>query len=1513
MPCLATVYGVLNLSFLRHGNIQTDNRRVESTRFKTAHIDTASLERAGLRVDYGTQGIINHHTRFAFIPTHRGRNAYPIVFCPILHHELGARAVLSLNDIAEPVILLPSIRYRYGSRTAVHVGRCRKGAFGSGTKGSQGIDAYFESLGRFYRKLEGSGCRMRFIRTEFLNVFGRVNRRESEVVRARLQGANREFLTGKGNYRGIDNRNTPPHIVDVGILQAARNKTLESNRGVEANRLGPVDRYIELAGIFDAYGHAALGRAVVAVGNRYGINRGEQLVLGGRRIGIRGKQGGVGQTVPTIGIRRCATAYQYAHRSRIADMDGRVGIHDKLRLRINRDMQGIGSFGIVHTSVLVIADNGGDRNLGIALHAVQTQCTAVAGRHLTVHIPLVVVTRINGTRSGKDNRRARTDSRIAIDLGNGNCVIHHINERATAINCVASQQRVGGDSTATEQGIRLVVSGQSLGQYQCYTIGTHPNIEIAIRQRVERTPGSTVIVRNLPEVDIGVRPEALYLQIDERCIAGASLGARTTQDKLRAGKHFHMNAGLVTVATDRVAGLYRVDMVDSRLNHRGAVVGAVRFTDIERGIPFVFKVRFPILDHFRPQLGFAVVGNDGVFVSRQNRSRQHIHVNHPRLLAVGIETLYFGAGGNDGINTVAILQAVGSISLIGAYESAVQIPFHRGILTGIGQTGNHLRGIEQHIGEQADGLTREYIHIDTQNLGRFHRQSKVRRTNRVLDVVECTMLGNRIHIGLRPDIFVDTRVGDYDAVGTGRAGDSKVATVPIVADRRIGHFAAAVNQVGAYGKVATLALGAVGGKQEEYRRITLRTLYRQGIANRLKPVTLSLAAHLVNQGIVHSRKAGFMNLQYAVGRNHLAVYIPLVVYLGGDSAGTAGKFDVLQFNIAYRIHRRSGTVHRDFRVKVQARATFLDTANQNFVLIVVDITALANDKQYIAFLIRATCPDMVAAFVNPQVVFSRTTHQIECIVGIVAAPVIPPAVATVVGTAFVVDTHHGITFLTADYITVHKVAVQYGGRSDIIPTSTLATVFDNLTAGHRNQGGRSEIPGGVCHFRIVAGIERLFHMRPKRVGSYDAYIGRVAGNATVTTVGFHHKVGRQGRHRNNHRIGIETKSSMVDVNGFVNRIGGSPDITDNRLFITVEHRPRIVNVGVLPGLCLQGQIMSDTERIGRGSQSGVIDNSQRIEVAHYLFNHQTRVEAGKFELEPVFVRHRSCIGNRITLAFTRMAYRIGSHLRTVAVKNRRSERIPPLTGKDEPRRFALANRLADQFGIERKFLLDIAYIYRIVGMAVLRCLDIYVVGKEACIGAVENLVRTVRIAVAVADSGGRCPGIGVDFLVVLVVCRIKDGQVVADADLKRVGHLDMRQRMNGKVQGVERVATTVLVDHLGYQHAAFLSIETDGVVVGRSQSHGVGRRDKRPFGTIETVGNAIGNSTVPYAEIEAVGVADFPVGTQIRIRQFKHNHHNTLKVGATFIVCTRYAISGCLGRPYHNAAVVNGGSIHIHR
>ena len=294
MPSLATVYGIFNQTCLSHGNAQADGSRVESTGFKTQHIETTGFERTGLRVDDRTEGIVNHHARFAFIAAHRSRNTYPITFCPILYIELVLRAVLSLNDISEPVILLPSIGYRQRSRLTVHIGRGRNRAFGTGTNGGHGIDAYFKRLRRFYRKLECSGSRMRFTRAKGLDIFGGINRQERKFVIARFEGTNRKFFTGKGNHRGIDIRNAPPHIVDIGILQTTCNKTCKSYQRIEANRLGSVNGYIEFAGIFDAYGHAALGGAVVAVGNRYGINRGEQLILGSGRIGVRGKQGSVG-------------------------------------------------------------------------------------------------------------------------------------------------------------------------------------------------------------------------------------------------------------------------------------------------------------------------------------------------------------------------------------------------------------------------------------------------------------------------------------------------------------------------------------------------------------------------------------------------------------------------------------------------------------------------------------------------------------------------------------------------------------------------------------------------------------------------------------------------------------------------------------------------------------------------------------------------------------------------------------------------------------------------------------------------------------------------------------------------------------------------------------------------------------------------------------------------------------------------------------------------------------------
>ena len=477
----------------------------------------------------------------------------------------------------------------------------------------------------------------------------------------------------------------------------------------------------------------------------------------------------------------------------------------------------------------------------------------------------------------------------------------------------------------------------------------------------------------------------------------------------------------------------------------------------------------------------------------------------------------------------------------------------------------------------------------------------------------------------------------------------------------------------------------------------------------------------------------------------------------------------------------------------------------------------------------------------------------------------------------------------------------------------LAAVFDNLAAGRRYQRRRGEIPCGRNHFRVVAGIRYLFYMRPKAVGFYDTHIRCIAGNATVSAVGFHHKVGGQGRHLDRKRVGIETERSMVDVNGFVNRIGRRTDIKDSGLVITVAHCPRVVNIGVLLGFGAQYQIVTDTERIGCGCQSGGVNDTQGIEIAKYLFNDQTLVKAGNLELEAVFVGHRAGIGYRVALSFSAATYRISSHLCAVAVKDCRSERIPPCTGKDKLRHFAFANRRTDQFGIKRKFLLDVADIYRIVGVAVLRRLDIYIVGKEARIGAVENLVRTVRVAVSVPQAGGRRPGIGIGRLVSLIVGRIEDGQIMADADLECVGHLDVRQRMNGKFERVDSEAEAELIDHLGHQYAAFFGNETDGVVVFRSQGKRIGGRDKRPFGAVVTVGDTIGNRSSPYAEVEAVAIADFAVGAQIRIRQFEYNHHDTLKVGATVGIGAGYTVSGGLVGPYHNAAVANGSRIHIHR
>ncbi len=976
-----------------------------------------------------------------------------------------------------------------------------------------------------------------------------------------------------------------------------------------------------------------------------------------------------------------------------------------------------------------------------------------------------------------------------------------------------------------------------------------------------------------------------------------------------------MDTGLIAVTSDGIACLYRIIVVYARLDHGSAVLGTVRVDDVESGVPFVGDARFPILKHFGPKGGLRIIGNHGIPVRGKDGCGQDVHAHHPGLLAVGIQTLDFGTGRDDGIDAVAVTEAVGLVGKVTARQLTVQIPFHGRILSGILHARNHPGGVEQHFGEHTNRIAGEHVHVHAQGLGRFYGQDKIRRTDGILHVVERARHDARIHIGLRPDILVDARIGYDNAVGARIARNHDVAPVPIVTDGRIGNIAAAVQQMSTYHEITTLTLEAVGGKLEEHRRITLRTLHRQRVANHLQAIALGLAAHFVDQGIVETGETYPAGIERAVGGNDFSVQIPLVAYRGGDGAGRADDFDILQFDIAHGIDRRSGTMHGNLGIEILLGRAFLDATYQYFVLVVIDIATLTDNEQYVAFRVFASCPDMVAALIDHQGGPVVLPAQVERIVGIVTAPVVPPTAAAVMNATLVVDTHHRGTFLAADDVTEHEVSMQYGRRSKIGPGVALRAIFHDLTTQQGNHRVGSEIPVRDSHLGTEAGIGLLPSLGPKRIGLDDVEIGRVAGHATMTSVGFHHEIRGQSGHLHDNRIGVEAERCMIDVNGFMNGIGLGTHVFDNRLLIAVAHRPLVTDIRVLNGQRTQYQVMSDTERIGQRRKRGGIDDAQGVEAAQHIFHDQTLVKAHYPYLIPVVMGDVAGIGNRIRLVLTALAHRIGAYLAAVTVKHGRGVAVPPFAGKNELRVFTFANRAANQFHVHGKFLLDIADMYRIVGMAALGRHHVHVIGKEARVGTVEYLERTVRVAVSVAQARGRRPGITVRLLVCLVVGGILDGQVVTDADFERVvGHIDVRQRINVKFQRIHRVAGTELVGHDSHQQTAFLGNEPDGVLINGRQ-YGKCRvvLDERPFRMIELVGKTIGISSLGHAEIEAVAMAGLLVGTQLRIRQIKDNHHDTLEVGTSVGIDARHTVGRGKVGPYEDTAVVDGSRIHVER
>ena len=419
-----------------------------------------------------------------------------------------------------------------------------------------------------------------------------------------------------------------------------------------------------------------------------------------------------------------------------------------------------------------------------------------------------------------------------------------------------------------------------------------------------------------------------------------------------------------------------------------------------------------------------------------------------------------------------------------------------------------------------------------------------------MPAVECTTRVRGIHISLSPDIFIAAHLGKQEAVGYRTGGHQFGLTVPVVADSLIGDGTGAVEDMGANHIVSTFALLAVVREGKEYRRITLRFLNKDGIVNRLYITAIEFSTHFVNQGIV-IRQTGGNGLQNAVGGYQRTVDIPLVAHLGGNGTRLVVNLYLRQVNVVNRIDCRTGIIERYFGVERTADDTFLNTAYQHFVLIVVDIAVLTDNEQYIAFMPLAAAPDTVAAFVNHQGGITVFLTYVEAVVGIVTAPVVIPVTATGMAATLVVDTHHGRGFLAGNHVAVNEIAVQIGGRGKIGPTSACA-ITDNLGTVDIDHVARIP-PSGRLRRRTVAGIDNLFGFSPQAFGMDNTHIDCIAARATVAG-GFHFEIGRFFGHGQYNHTRVAAYARMMNVEGCA----------------VVERGPLIVDARILLGQSVQG-------------------------------------------------------------------------------------------------------------------------------------------------------------------------------------------------------------------------------------------------------------------------------------------------------------------------------------------------------
>ena len=350
----------------------------------------------------------------------------------------------------------------------------------------------------------------------------------------------------------------------------------------------------------------------------------------------------VGQSVPNIGIWCRATAYRNAHFGRIADMDYRIGIHHQFRRGIDAHMDRIGGVGFVHANVFIIADSNGNHNIFVRVDTVERKGVAVRRSQLAVAVPFVVIALVHGTGSRKVNRSAHADNGITRNLRYRSHIVENIQVNVAAVNGITVvETRVGGDGRTTEQGVGYIMFHAHLIDNQGNIIGSR--LDAVVRSgRIENRPGGAKVVRHFPIVVVRVGSEALYLQVNVCRIAQAGLGSRTTQNELRAGKHFHMHGGFVAGATNLVACLNRIVVVYLGAYHSSAVGLLVRRTDVERGIPFVGNARFPIFNHFSPKGGFLIIVNHRIHIRLDDRRRQYMHAQNLGLHTVGIQALDFG-------------------------------------------------------------------------------------------------------------------------------------------------------------------------------------------------------------------------------------------------------------------------------------------------------------------------------------------------------------------------------------------------------------------------------------------------------------------------------------------------------------------------------------------------------------------------------------------------------------------------------------------------------------------------------------------------------------------------------------------------------------------------------------------------------------------------------------------------------------------------------------------------------